>query len=127
MNTRSMFSALHKSRLITAIARERMSDYMDLLRIEVKIREYDIGVKIVGFAIAGVFALLATIFFGLAVIVTFWDSPYRTLAAWAVVVIYAAVAGVSVAICLKHFQPQSIATSLRNELQRDLDVIKESI
>ncbi|WP_158590448.1 phage holin family protein [Noviherbaspirillum cavernae] len=122
-----MFWALRKSRLLSALAMDRMTDYMDLLRVEVKIREHDIGVKVVGFAVAGLFALLATIFLGLAVIVTFWDSPYRAAAAWSVVLLYGVIAAICVGICMKHFQSQSIATSLRGELQRDIDIIKENI
>jgi len=120
-------SVLQKSRLLSAIALQRAGDYMDLLRVEIKIREHDIVVKVIGFAIAGLFALLVTIFFGLAIIVSFWDSPYRVLAAWCVVAVYAAIAGISVAISLKHVQPQSIATALRSELQRDIAVFKEGL
>ena len=120
-----MPTVLQKSRLLSAIALQRVGDYMDLLRIEIKIRENDIAIKLVGFAIAGLFALLVTIFFGLAVIVTFWDSPYRSAAAWFVVLLYAVIAAISIGICLKHVQSQSIAGSLRKELQRDIAVLKE--
>jgi uncharacterized membrane protein YqjE len=121
-----MTTVLQKSRLLSTIVLERVGDYLDLLRIEIKIREHDLQVKLIGFAIAGLFALLVTIFFGLAVIVSFWDSPYRAAAAWFVVAFYAIIAGISVVICLRHVQPQSIASSLRTELQRDIVMLKES-
>ena len=120
-----MFSALHKSKQLYLITLDRFGDYLDLLRVEMKIREYQLAIRIAGFAVAALFGLLATIFLGLAIIVTFWDSSYRALAAWFVVLLYGAVAGISLNMCLKHFRSQPLITNLRSELQRDIDLIKE--
>lgn len=122
-----MFAALQKSRQLYLITLDRIGDYMDLLRVEMKLREQQLAVRIAGFTVAILFSLLATIFLGLAIIVTFWDSDYRALAAWGVVVLYAAIAGVCFNICLKHFRSPPLASTLRGELQRDMDVIKGSI
>jgi uncharacterized membrane protein YqjE len=122
-----MFAALHKSKQLYLITLDRFGDYMDLLRVEMKIREHEIALRAAGFAIAGLFALLATIFLGLAIIVSFWGTEYRALAAWFVVILYGAIAGISLNLCLKHFRSPPITTNLRSQLQRDLDVIKESI
>jgi uncharacterized membrane protein YqjE len=127
MKTATMFSALHKSRKISAIAMERVGDYVDLLRVEMKIRERDLAIRIVGYTVAVLFALLATVFFGLAVIVSFWDSDYRALAAWFVVVLYGAVAGISLRACMKQFEARPLTSNLRNELRRDIDMMKENI
>jgi len=105
----------------------RAGDYMDLQRGVRKIREWQIALRIAGFAIAGLFALLATVFLGLAIIVSFWDSDYRALAAWFVVILFGAIAGISLNLCLKHFRSPPITTNLRSQLQRDIDVIKESL
>jgi len=67
------------------------------------------------------------IFLGFAIIVSFWDTEYRTLAAWLVVALYAAVAGISAAVSLKHKPSGSALTTLRNELRRDVDLVRESI
>ena len=122
-----MFSALHKSKQLYLITLDRFGDYLDLLRVEMKIREYQLAIRIAGFAVAALFGLLATIVLGLAIIVTFWDSSYRALAAWFVVLLYGAVAGVSLNMCLKHFRSQPLITNLRSELQRDIDLIKENL
>lgn len=122
-----MISALHKSKQLYLITLDRVSDYIDLLRVELKIHEHNIALRIAGFAIAGLFALLATVFLGLAIIVSFWDSPNRTLAAWFVVLLYGGIAGISLNLCLKHFRSQPIATTLRTEFRRDLETIKESV
>lgn len=122
-----MFAALHKSKQLYLITLDRLGDYMDLMRVEMKIREHQIAFRIAGFALAGLFALLATVFLGLAIIVSFWESEFRALAAWFVVLLYGAVAGTSLYLALKHFREPPITANLRHELQRDIDVIKESI
>jgi uncharacterized membrane protein YqjE len=122
-----MMSVLQKSRLLSAIALQRVGDYLDLLRVEVKIREHDIVVKLIGFSIAALLVLLVTIFFGVAIIVSFWETEYRVLAAWCIVFFYAIIAAISVVIGVRHVQPQSITTSLRSELQRDIALLKEGL
>jgi uncharacterized membrane protein YqjE len=122
-----MFSALHKTKQLYLMTLERVSDYGDLLRVELKIREQQMAIRIAGFAVAGLFALLATIFLGIAIIVSFWDSEHRALAAWFVVLLYGAIAGVCLNMCLKHFRSQPLSSTLRNQLQRDIDLVKESL
>jgi uncharacterized membrane protein YqjE len=123
-----MFAALQKSKQLYLITLDRIGDYMDLLRVEMKIREQQLAIRIAGFTIALLFALLATIFLGLAIIVSFWDSDYRALAAWFVVLLYGGIAGAAVAVCMKQFKsPSSLTSTIRGELQRDIDVIKGSI
>lgn len=122
-----MFSTLHKSKQLYLITLDRIGDYMDLLRVEVKIREHQLVLRIAGYAMAAVFALLATVFLGVAIIVSFWASEYRTLAAWFVVLLYGAIAGVSLNLSLKRVRSQPITTTLRSELQRDIDLIKEAL
>jgi uncharacterized membrane protein YqjE len=122
-----MLSALHKSRQLYLITLDRLGDYMELLRVEMKIREHQLAIRIAGFAAAILFTLLATVFFGLAIIVSFWNSEYRTLAAWFVVLLYGGIAAVCFNLCLKHFRSPPLGTTLRTELQRDIDAIKESL
>jgi uncharacterized membrane protein YqjE len=122
-----MLSALHKSRQLYLITLDRLGDYMELLRVEMKIREHQLAIRIAGFAAALLFTLLATVFFGLAIIVSFWNSEYRTLAAWFVVLLYGGIAAVCFNLCLKHFRSPPLGTTLRTELQRDIDAIKESL
>jgi uncharacterized membrane protein YqjE len=125
-----MFSALHtlqKSKTLSMIALDRVGDYLDLLKVEMKIRENALLMRIAGYAGAAVFGLLATFFLGVAIIVSFWDTGYRALAAWFVVLLYGAIAAVSLKLSLKHLRSQSLAGTLRTELRRDIEVIKESL
>lgn len=122
-----MFAAIHKSKQLYLIALDRVGDYMDLLRVEVKIREQQLAMRLAGFAVAILFALLATVFLGLAIIISFWGTDYRALAAWFVVLLYAGIAGFTFNLVMKHFRSPPLTTMLRSELQRDIDIIKESL
>lgn len=122
-----MLAAIHKSKQLYLMTLDRAGDYMDLLRVELKIREHQLALRLAGFAVALLFALLAIVFLGLAIIISFWGSEYRTLAAWFVVLLYGGIAGVCLNLALKHFRSPPLTTNLRGELQRDIDVIKESL
>lgn len=122
-----MLAAIHKSKQLYLMTLDRVGDYMDLLKVELKIREQQLALRLAGFAVALLFALLATVFLGLAIIISFWGSEYRTLAAWFVVLLYGGIAGVCLNLALKHFRSPPLTTNLRGELQRDIDVIKESL
>lgn len=122
-----MLAAIHKSKQLYLMTLDRAGDYMDLLRVELKIREHQLALRLAGFAMALLFALLATVFLGLAIIISFWGSEYRALAAWFVVLLYGGIAGVCLTLALKHFRSPPLTTTIRGELQRDIDVIKESL
>jgi uncharacterized membrane protein YqjE len=125
-----MLSALHtlrKSKTLSLIALDRVGDYLDLFKVEMKIRENELVTRIAGYASAAIFGLLAIFFFGVAIIVSFWDSDYRALAAWFVVAVYGAIAAVSLKLCMKHLSSHSLGGTLRAELRRDIEVIKESL
>ena len=122
-----MLSALHKSKQLYLITLDRVTDYIDLLKVEMKIREYQLAFRMAGFAVALLFGLLATIFLGLAIIISFWDTPARIAAAWAVVILYGGGAAICLYYCIKHFRSPPLGATLRNELQRDINVIKENI
>lgn len=122
-----MFETLHKSKQISVIAMDRLGDYIDLLRIEMKLQGREIAAQLLGYAIGVLFALLAAIFAGLAIIVTYWDTPHRALSAWIVVALYVVIAGAGYFVIRKHMHAASPFTTLRNELKQDVDLVKESI
>ena len=121
-----MFEAIRKSRQISIIAIDRLGDYIDLLRIEMKLQGRELGVMLMGSAVGAVFALLAAVFLGFAVILTWWESPYRALAAWAVVILYACVALFGFALARRH-KPGSALATLRDEIKRDAELVRESL
>lgn len=122
-----MFETLHKSKQISVIALDRLGDYIELMRIEMKLQTRELVMQLAGYAVAMLFGVLTALFAGIAVLATFWDSPNRAAAAWAVVLAYAALAAAGIYFSRRHMIENSAFTTLRNELKRDVDLVKESI
>lgn len=121
-----MLNTLRKSRKLYAIALHRIHDYKELLRIEMKLQGRGVGVQVAAYALAAFFAVMAVTFLGVAIIVTAWDTAYRSEAAWLVVALYLVLA-VSCIYFVKHYHAESALSTLKNELQRDYKVLKESL
>lgn len=123
----TVFETLHKSKQISVIALDRLGDYIELLRIEMKLQGRELVMQLVGYAVATLFAVLTAIFAGIAVLATYWDSPNRPAAAWGVVIAYAVLAAVGIYFSRKHVYEGSAFSTLRSELKRDVDLVKETI
>ena len=122
-----MLETLQKAKKLSAIALDRLGDYIALARIEMKLQGREIGVRLAGYLGAALCALFALLFFGVAVIVSFWDSDYRALAAWAVVLIYLAGAFAGIALARRHTPTSGGLDTLRDEFRRDIALVRESL
>ncbi len=122
-----MMEVLKKSRQLALMVLDRAGDYLALLRIEMKLQGREIGVQVAGYAAAALMALFALLFLGIAIIVSFWDSDWRALAAWAVVVLYAGGAGAGIALARRHAGREAPLGTLREEMRRDIALVKESL
>jgi uncharacterized membrane protein YqjE len=122
-----VFETLHKSKQISVIALDRLGDYIELLRIELKLQGRELALQILGYVIAALFGVLTTVFIGIAIIVSFWDTDYQAIAAWAVVALYLAAAGAGIYLSRKHVYKGSAFSTLRNELKQDVNLVKESL
>ena len=122
-----MLETLQKAKKLSAIALDRLGDYVALARIEMKLQGREIGVRLAGYLGAALCALFALLFFGVAVIVSFWDSDYRALAAWAVVLIYLAGAFAGIALARRHTPTSGGLDTLRDEFRRDIALVRESL
>lgn len=122
-----MLEVLQKSKQLSVMALDRLGDYLALLRIEMKLQGREIGVQLIGYLAAAVFMLFALLFAGIALIVSFWDSDYRSIAAWAVVALYIGAAGAGVALARRHAHSTATLTTLRDELKRDAALVRESL
>jgi len=121
-----VLEALKKSKQLSVMALDRLGDYLALLRIEMKLQGREIGVQLIGYLAAALFSLLL-LFIGIAIIVSFWDSELRGVAAWAVVALYIAAAGVAVAMARRHSARTAALATLREELRRDAALVRESL
>ncbi|GGC76216.1 phage holin family protein [Undibacterium terreum] len=120
-----MFETIDRAKQIGVLGLERIGDYLELLRIELEMQAQDVGERVLGFAVTGVFALLAFVFLGVAIIVTYWDTGYRITAAWSVFAVYA-IAGVVCYLRSRRRTPaESALKLLREELQQDVQLIKD--
>ena len=123
----AVFEKLEKTRQVSVIAMDRLGDYIELLRIELKMQGRELGLQVLGYVVAALFGILAAVFIGIAIIVTFWNTEYRAVAAWAVVALYLALAGYGIYLSRKHLYEGSAFSTLRDELKRDVDLVKESM
>jgi len=122
-----VFETLHKSKQISVIALDRLGDYLELMRLEMKMQGREIATHLLGYAVAGLFAMLAAIFVGFAIILSFWDSPHRALAAWGVVALYLVGAGFGIHLTRKQILKEPAFATLREEIRRDAELVKENL
>ena len=122
-----MFETLHKSKQISVLALDRLSDYLGLMRIELKMQRRELGMQLLGYLSVALCSVFALFFIGVAVIISFWDSTFRSLAAWAVVALYMAAAGIGLGLARRHSGKVTPLQSLKEELKRDVDLVRESL
>lgn len=122
-----MFETLQKTRKLSVIAIDRLGDYLALLRIEMKLQGREIGVQIAGYAAAALCALFALLFLGVAIIVSFWDTDYRALSAWVVFALYVGGAFAGLSLARRHAGRGTGLATIREELRRDVALVRESL
>ena len=122
-----MFDTLKKSKQLSIIALDRLGDYLALLRIEMKMQGRELGVQAAGYAAAALCAVFSLLFLGIAIIVSFWDSDFRTLAAWVVVALYAIGVAAGISLARRHTGKVAALGTLRDEIRRDAELVRESL
>jgi len=122
-----MLEAMQKSKQLSLMALDRLGDYFALLRIDMKLQGRELGVQLVGYLAAAIFLLFALLFIGIAIIVSFWNSEYRGLAAWAVVALYIVGAGGGAALARRHATRTAALATLHEEIKRDVALVRESL
>lgn len=122
-----MLNALRKSKQLSAIALDRLGDYLALVRIELKLQGRELKLQLVGLFTAVLCIFYFLLFIGVAIIISFWDSAYRAVAAWATVALYMGLAGVGMALAKRHTGKAATLNTLREEIKRDADLVRESL
>lgn len=120
-----MFEAIEKTKRVGVILLERIEDYLELFHLDLQIQQLSFIQKAISFAITGVCSFIAFVFFGFAIVVSFWETPYRILAAWCVVALYLAMAAIAFFWARKHAHRASAVSTLSHELQQDIKLIKD--
>ena len=122
-----MFEKIKKAKQLGIIARHRMGDYMELVPILMKIQWHYFSAQIISYVVLFVLALLSLIFLGVAIIVSYWDTPYRVVSAWSVVALYAFSACGVFLVSQNRTRPISPFETLRTELEKDAQLVKDTI
>jgi uncharacterized membrane protein YqjE len=122
-----MLKALQKSKQLSVIAIDRLGDYLALLQIEMKLQGRELGAQLAGYMLAAMCAFFMLLFTGIAIVMTFWDSDYRHIAAWLVVGLYAAAAGAGISLARQHAGRSEGMMTLRDEIKRDVALVRESL
>lgn len=120
-----MFHILEQAKQIGFILLERVEDYIELVRLDVEIQRHHLVQRVLSFAVTGICSLIAFVFFGFAIIVSFWETDHRILVAWIVVAFYIGLAAIAFARARKHIRRESALSSVSRELQQDIKLIKE--
>ncbi|WP_394780304.1 phage holin family protein [Undibacterium sp.] len=120
-----MFETIDKARQLGMLGLERIGDYLELLRIEMEMQARDVGERLLSFAVMVFFALLAFFFLGIAILVTCWETEHRIIAAWAVFAAYAVAALVCYLAARKRKPADPALKMLREELQQDIQLLKD--
>jgi uncharacterized membrane protein YqjE len=122
-----MLKALQKSKQLSVIAMDRLGDYLALLQIEMKLQGRELGAQLAGYLLAAMCMFFALLFTGVAIMATFWDSDYRSIAAWFVVVLYVLTAGAGISLARNHAGRGIGMMTLREEIKRDVALLRESL
>ncbi len=122
-----MFDLIRRLKLVAAFVGERRTDYAELASLE----WHELSRALLKLACGGAIALLAFLFFlgffSLAVIVSAWESDWRIATAWLVALAWLAICGGGGAVAWtasRHLHPFE---RVREELGRDVAVVRTAL
>ena len=100
-------------------------DYLRLLLIDLKIQKQLSINRMVCLAIIFVFLFLSLIFLGIAIILSFINTPYLIIAAWCVFLAHVLVLLISLFIYIRYRSSTPLFCDIEKELKQDIDMMKE--
>jgi len=122
-----MLSSLHKSKQISFMVMDRLSDYLSLARIELQLQGRELIMQALSYSAAALFLFLMLLFFGVAMLTSFWDTPHRTLAAWSIVALYTLGAVTSINFARRHAEKLIALSSLSQEIKEDAIILRQAL
>ncbi len=122
-----MLSSLHRSKQISVMVIDRLSDYLSLVRIELQLQGRAILLQTLSYSAAALFLFFILLFLGVAIITSFWDTPHRVLAAWSVVLLYTLGAAISIKIARRHAVKIIGLHALRQEMKQDAAILRQAL
>ena len=122
-----MLSSLHKSKQISFMVMDRLSDYLSLARIELQLQGRELIMQALSYSAAALFLFLMLLFFGVAMLTSFLDTPHRTLAAWSIVALYTLGAVTSINFARRHAEKLIALSSLSQEMKEDAIILRQAL
>ncbi|QEI06996.1 phage holin family protein [Pigmentiphaga aceris] len=120
----SLSAALARYKRIAEFAASRVGDYTELCALELATYRNAL-VSMISAYVAMIFcAIFALGFFSLAVLVSFWDSDYRVIAAWSIFAAWLVLAVLAFVIARKSAPDAAPQSILSQQIKLDLDTIK---
>ena len=120
-----MIHKLKNMRTIGRYIQQRMMDYLRLLLIDLKIQKQLFINRMVCLAIIFVFLFLSLIFLGIAIILSFINTPYLIIAAWCVFLAHVLVLLISLFVYIRNRSSIPLFCDFEKELKQDIDMMKE--
>lgn len=122
-----MFEKIRLAKGLTHFARERLPLYGPLLAGDLRRFRDEIVKATVGAAVAAVAGLLFCCFLSVAVIVSTWEGPHRTLAAWLVCAGWGVLASLGLWIARRALAGPLPFRLVAHELSRDYELLIEEL
>jgi hypothetical protein len=119
-----MFSSIRRAKILLPFLSQRLGDYAQLARLDLTTFRDEMVHAIVGAAIGAASSLLLLCFLCVAVLVTAWDTPYRTLVAWFICIAWSLLTGACVYLGQRLMKGSSPFENMGSEIDRDLSAIK---
>lgn len=117
-------ATLTRYKRIAEFAASRLGDYAELCSLEL-VTYRSALVSMVSAYVAMVFcAIFALGFFSLAVLVSFWDSEHRVIAAWGIFVAWLLLALIAFLVARKSTPDVAPQSLLSQQIKLDLDAIR---
>lgn len=115
---------LARYKRIAEFITSRLGDYAELASLELVTYRSALVSMVSAYVAMIICALFALGFFSLAVLVSFWTTEHRVLAAWGIFVVWLALA-IAAFIAARKFTPDAAPQSLLSEqIKLDIDAIR---
>lgn len=120
----SLTAALARYKRIAEFAASRVGDYAELCSVELATYRNAL-VSMISAYVAMIFcAIFALGFFSLAILVSFWDSDHRVLAAWSIFAGWLVLAVIAFLIARKSAPDAAPQSILSQQIKLDIDTIR---
>ncbi len=122
-----MFNSLRRIKQIGKFMHERSGDYVRLFFLDLEIQKQLFFNRLVCIIIFSLSVFLSVIFFGVALIVSFWDTSYRILVAWLVFAMFISIMIICAYIYSRNRINRSMFYEIKSELKNDLSLMKDML